>query len=410
MSVNVLRELDELRSMLDTPRKVYAPGSRPESTVQYEAITPSGNSYSYALNSAEKSVDRLGKAIEAAEDEMEAAVRRTNEVHKSQLRQKELELQEQQRLIQGKDRAIESLRETLSATKRTYEGLLSQAEVALSVKEAEAAAAQQDVRRLRDELESTQLRLQQVLQSHTIEVDNLRQQERELQASNRIRSEETVRLATQLRTEREERQSVHHESDTLRRKLELLADELRSLRSASSADKERFESEIEDLNKRLRAERSIRKGCEKWLRAELKSREEYDLLLNAIRETASGRPSRPHIDLDKVRLLADLSASPAAPQARINGASSELQEVEQMLRDLKNSAYASAQLLPAARVSFPEVPNIPSGAGASASPVSALRVEAELARRQLEKDNRELKAELIAARRILQERMGGRVL
>jgi hypothetical protein len=45
-------------------------------------------------------VDRLGKAIEDAEDEMEAAVRRTNEVHKSQLRQKELELQEQQRMIQ----------------------------------------------------------------------------------------------------------------------------------------------------------------------------------------------------------------------------------------------------------------------------------------------------------------------
>ena len=35
---------------------------------------------------------------------------------------------------------------------------------------------------------------------------------------------------------------------------------------------ERYEFEIDDLKKRLRSERSIRKGCEKWLRAELKSR------------------------------------------------------------------------------------------------------------------------------------------
>jgi hypothetical protein len=48
----------------------------------------------------------------------------------------------------------------------------------------QAAAAQQDVRRLREELESSQLKLQQVLQSHLIEVDNLRQQERELQVSS----------------------------------------------------------------------------------------------------------------------------------------------------------------------------------------------------------------------------------
>ncbi len=38
----------------------------------------------------QRSVDRLGHAIEAAEEEMEAALRRTTEVHKSQLRQKEV--------------------------------------------------------------------------------------------------------------------------------------------------------------------------------------------------------------------------------------------------------------------------------------------------------------------------------
>ena len=50
--------------------------------------------------SKQKSVDRLGRAIEAAEDEMEATLKRTTDIHKSHLRQKELELTEQQKLLQ----------------------------------------------------------------------------------------------------------------------------------------------------------------------------------------------------------------------------------------------------------------------------------------------------------------------
>ncbi len=39
---------------------------------------------------AQRGVDRLGKAIEAAEEEMENALKRTETVHKSQLRQREV--------------------------------------------------------------------------------------------------------------------------------------------------------------------------------------------------------------------------------------------------------------------------------------------------------------------------------
>ena len=60
----VLRELDSLRSMLD--------GSPVRSPSH---MAPPA--YSLALNSAERSVDRLGKSIEAAEEEMEMALRRT---------------------------------------------------------------------------------------------------------------------------------------------------------------------------------------------------------------------------------------------------------------------------------------------------------------------------------------------
>ena len=41
----------------------------------------------------QKSVDRLGRAIEAAEEEMEAALRRTADMHRSQVKQKDLEVQ-----------------------------------------------------------------------------------------------------------------------------------------------------------------------------------------------------------------------------------------------------------------------------------------------------------------------------
>ena len=39
--------------------------------------------------------------------------------------------------LQAKERSIESLRDTLATTKRTYEGRLSQAEAALAVRDAE---------------------------------------------------------------------------------------------------------------------------------------------------------------------------------------------------------------------------------------------------------------------------------
>ena len=36
--------------------------------------------------------------------------------------------------------------------------------------------------------------------------------------------------------------------------------------------KERYEAELDDMRKRLRSEKNLRRACEKWLRSELKSR------------------------------------------------------------------------------------------------------------------------------------------
>ena len=46
--------------------------------------------------------------------------------------------------MQAKERSIESLRDTLATTKRTYEGRLSQAEAALAVRDAEVGLGVDD--------------------------------------------------------------------------------------------------------------------------------------------------------------------------------------------------------------------------------------------------------------------------
>jgi hypothetical protein len=46
---------------------------------------------------------------------------------------------------------------------------------------------------------------------------------------------------------------------------------------------------VSELQRRLKAERGVRKACERWLKAELRSREEMEGLLVAVRDIATGR-------------------------------------------------------------------------------------------------------------------------
>jgi hypothetical protein len=82
-------------------------------------------------------VDRLGRAIEAAEEEIDAALKRTTDFHRSQLRQRENEAAELQRLLAAKDREASGLKDTMHAAKRSYEQRLSQTEAALMAREQE---------------------------------------------------------------------------------------------------------------------------------------------------------------------------------------------------------------------------------------------------------------------------------
>lgn len=77
---------------------------------------------------SQASVDRLSMAMEAAEEELEAAAKRSGDIYKSNAVKKEQELLDLRRLLAEKERAVDSLRESLTSTKRELGTKLIQAE------------------------------------------------------------------------------------------------------------------------------------------------------------------------------------------------------------------------------------------------------------------------------------------
>ena len=138
--------------------------------------------------------------------------------------------------------------------------------------------------------------------------------------------------------------------------------------------------------------------------------DEYDMLLSAIRETANGQPPATENPVLRPSLVPSsggtLGALPS-PLKAIPGAATEIQEVERMLANLKSGKTAVTTSIGSSWPQENHHPHQP----AVVTNVSQvpLRTEAEATRRAIEEDNRSLKAELLAARRLLQERvLGGR--
>jgi chromosome segregation ATPase len=89
------------------------------------------------MHYAQGSVSRLGRAIDAAEEEMDATLRRASGVQKTQLRQAEADLTEMHHLVHSKERSLQALRDTLAQAQRSHEQQMSKAEAALGHKDAE---------------------------------------------------------------------------------------------------------------------------------------------------------------------------------------------------------------------------------------------------------------------------------
>ena len=94
-------------------------------------------------------MERLSRAMEAAEDELEMAFRRTGELHRGVSSRREAEVHDLRKVIQAKDSAIDSLRETLSSTRLNLEGRLGQAEALLASKEGELWTAKEQLTQLK---------------------------------------------------------------------------------------------------------------------------------------------------------------------------------------------------------------------------------------------------------------------
>eukprot|EP00198_Chlamydomonas_reinhardtii_P009078 XP_001698415.1 basal body protein [Chlamydomonas reinhardtii] len=371
----------------------------------------------------QKSVDRLGRAIEAAEEEMDAALKRTTEIHRSQLKQKELENLELQRVIGAKERSIDSLRDTLATTKRTYESKLSQAESALALKDAEIKALSEELRVSRLERDSMGLQMERVEASRrALEVD-AREREAELGADVRSKSDEAAKALMALRYEKKEKEDWRLQSEDLRRQLQVMQDELRAQKEETALTKDRYEAELletrrraaleveearrrvegeaedfrrrceaelEDMRRRLRSEKNLRKACEKWLRSELKSREEMELLLAAVKDAATGRSvaadtAQVEALIDRLRIGGGGGGGSPSPTRQTRSPSLSP-------RGDGHTVTSVSALAP------PPPPAASSGAGARA-------LELDLLRRKLEEDNNRLKGELLAAKRMLTDRL-----
>ncbi|KIZ07616.1 hypothetical protein MNEG_0331 [Monoraphidium neglectum] len=295
----VLQELDALRAILAKPI-VFTEGS--------------------PIHAPLLGDDRLGRAIEAAEEEVDAAASRTHEVQRSMLRRKEQEVYELQRLVAAKEHTIESMRDQAVALRQGYEQKLAAAESSACRSESEVGKLRAEVLALRAERDELERRLSDSDAAASRLESEAAAQAQALGASLQAQGRELAQAQSAAQRERRDKELVQLEVQELKRELDAADAEGRAARAqaASTAGqchaesearrdlevaldearaqmaflKEAKELEVGELRRRLRAERGVRKACERWLRAELRSREEMEALLLAVRDTAFGRPPR----------------------------------------------------------------------------------------------------------------------
>ncbi|KAG1662750.1 hypothetical protein FOA52_006775 [Chlamydomonas sp. UWO 241] len=171
------------QSVLDMRRSSYGgmldstSGSSASLTPRYPSASVS-NTDAATLAQAQGSVSRLGRAIDAAEEEMDATLRRASSVQKTQLRQAEVDLAEMHHLVHSKERSLQALRDTLTQEQRSHEQQLSKAEAALALKDAELTASQEDLRVTRADLMAVKTTLREEVAAAMRQVEDVTERER----------------------------------------------------------------------------------------------------------------------------------------------------------------------------------------------------------------------------------------
>eukprot|EP00882_Tetradesmus_deserticola_P025554 GHRQ01028078.1.p1 GENE.GHRQ01028078.1~~GHRQ01028078.1.p1 ORF type:complete len:339 (+),score=165.19 GHRQ01028078.1:95-1111(+) len=205
---------------------------------------------------------------------------------------------------------------------------------------------------VRTEREELAARCQQALASISRAEAELRDRTAELSSALRARGEEAAQAQAAAARDRKDKELLSLEVCELRRELEAVDAELAAAqqdaahasnraqgevdvrrdlevalereRAAAAMLKEAKELEVGELRRRLKAEHGVRKACERWLKSELKSREEMEGLLLAVRDVALGK-------------------GPAAGAAAAVAADEEVGQVQALLASLGAAAPCSSK-------------------------------------------------------------------
>ncbi|CAD7700220.1 unnamed protein product [Ostreobium quekettii] len=154
--------------------------------------------------------------MEAAEDEMETALKRTGEVQKSQVARKDLEVQELRRVVSSKEKSIDGLRETLAATKRSLEARLLAMETTVAARDAEVRQLQEGLVTVKAERDHLQYELQQeVLRTSRVDKEHQGREEDMAGALNALQ-ENMSQAEASLRQERKAKEKLAREVEELK--------------------------------------------------------------------------------------------------------------------------------------------------------------------------------------------------
>ena len=229
-----------------------------------------------ALSKTEKSVERLYNSMRTTEAGIDDAMKFSSEVHKRALQQKDTELNQLKQLLVAKERTIDSLRDTVESAKRTLEAKLTAITNELAARDGELHEERRRTQDLAYRCQQAELLAQTAVdaakrneEAREAEADELQQKLRDLRRDIATIREEYGAQSATLRQEETIRKAIEHEREHERRKFQRELNKLQKKAMAEDALIER----VSELEGKLTAEKKSRKANEKWLDAELKTKE-----------------------------------------------------------------------------------------------------------------------------------------
>ncbi|KAK9844497.1 hypothetical protein WJX74_003246 [Apatococcus lobatus] len=144
MTRSVLRELEDLRILLRSPRPSLPAGQLGPGPAEHPSPLP--KQYADVLQTAEGRINRLNDAIAAADEGSEAINQATRDVQKQTLTEKEAESQKLRQALEEELSESARLREALSQTRTSLHDRLRELEDVLCLRQAEVSRLHEALR------------------------------------------------------------------------------------------------------------------------------------------------------------------------------------------------------------------------------------------------------------------------